>query len=54
MQYCESKARELIEDCIMFIDPEKGYSEARALLKKNTESVMKLLVHASTTSQDEK
>ena len=34
IKYCEGKARELIEDCIMFIDPEKGYSEAQALLKK--------------------
>ena len=33
IQYCDGKAKELIEDCIMFIDPSKGYQEARQLLK---------------------
>ena len=34
IQYCEGKAGELIEDCIMFVDLGKCSIEARALLKK--------------------
>ena len=33
IQYCEGKARSLIEDCVM-MDPDQGYAEARHLLRK--------------------
>ena len=33
IQYCDGKARQLIEDCVM-MDPTAGYAEARHLLRK--------------------
>ena len=35
IQYCDRKAKKPVEDCVIFIDPSKGYKKARQLL--NTE-----------------